>query len=96
MTEPLTSFILDLSGHLSGVPTGFADTTFAFGLSSDLPVGGDGYATGTTKVGVFRHSQWLIGYNGDRVYNTLDKSYTYAQAGGIPVTGSWDSSGLTN
>jgi hypothetical protein len=89
------SFILDLSGHLSGVPTGYADATFAFGLSTDIPVAGDWNATGTSKVGVFRNGQWLVDYNGDRAYTSLDKSYAYGQAGDIPVTGSWDSSGLT-
>jgi len=88
------SFILDLSGHLSGVPTGYADANFPFGLSTDIPVVGDWNATGTTKVGVFRAGTWLIDYNGDRLYNNLDKSYTYGQAGDVPVTGCWDSSGL--
>jgi hypothetical protein len=55
---------------------------------------GDWNTTGTIKVGVFRNGSWLIDYNGDRVFNALDKTYTYGQSGDIPVTGYWDSSGV--
>jgi hypothetical protein len=88
------SFILDLSGHLSGVPTGFTDANFTYGQSTDIPVVGDWNNTGYTKVGVFRNGSWLVDYNGDRQFTSLDKTYTYGQAGDIPVTGYWDSAGL--
>jgi hypothetical protein len=85
------SFILDLSGHLSGIPTGVADANFAYGLSTDIPVAGDWNATGYAKVGVFRNGSWLVDYTGTHV---ATKTYTYGQAGDIPVTGFWDSAGL--
>jgi len=88
-------FILDLSGHLSGIATGVPDATFSFGQPTDIPVVGDWNGSGISKVGVFRSGSWLVDYNGDHLFNGLDKTYTYGQAGDIPVTGSWDSSGIT-
>jgi hypothetical protein len=87
------TFILDLSGHLTGTPTGQSDATFAFGQGGDIPVVADWNGSGTTKVGVFRNGLWLVDYDGDRVFNALDRSYVYGQAGDIPVVGDWDSSG---
>jgi hypothetical protein len=85
--------ILDLSGHITGIPTGQSDATFPFGQGGDVPVAADWNGSGTTKIGVFRNGLWLVDYNGDRVFNSLDRSYTYGQPGDIPVTGDWDSSG---
>ena len=87
------NFILDLSGHLTGVPTGQGDATFPFGQAGDVPIVADWNGSGTTKVGVFRNGLWLTDYNGDRVFNGLDRSYVYGQAGDLPVVGDWDSSG---
>ena len=53
----------------------------------------DWNGSGTTKVGVFRDGLWLVDYNGDQVFNSLDKTYTYGTTGDIPVLGDWDSSG---
>jgi hypothetical protein len=49
--------------------------------------------SGTAKVGVFRGGSWLVDYNGDHVFDGLDRTYTYGQAGDIPVIGDWDSTG---
>ena len=87
------TFILDLGGHLSGVPTGLKDAKYSFGQGGDIPIVADWSGTGTTKVGVFRNGLWLVDYNGDRVFNGLDRSFVYGQAGDIPVVGDWDSSG---
>jgi len=88
------TFVLDLSGHLSGVSTGFSDAICPFGLPGDIPVASDWNQSGTTKIGVFRNGQWLVDYNGDRIFNSLDKVYPFGQAGDIPVIGDWDGSGL--
>ncbi len=87
------TFILDLSGHLTGIPTGQSDASFAFGQATDIPIVADWNGSGTTKVGIFRSGLWQVDYNGDRVFNGLDRSYTYGQAGDLPVVGDWDSSG---
>jgi hypothetical protein len=85
------TFILDLSGHLSGVPTGLSDATYSnFGLPTDIPVAADWSGSGTAKVGVFRNGTWLVDYNG---VGTVSQTYTYGQAGDMPVVGDWDSSG---
>jgi hypothetical protein len=87
------TFILDLSGHLSGIPTGLSDATYTFGQAGDVPIVSDWSGSGTTKVGIFRNGLWLEDYNGDGVFNGLDRSYVYGQAGDLPVVGDWDSSG---
>ncbi len=86
-------FTLDLSGHLQGKATGKADVSFAFGSPGDLPVAGDWNLSGKTKVGVFRNGQWFIDWNGDTIFNSLDRSFTFGAAGDIPVVGDWDGSG---
>jgi hypothetical protein len=84
------TFILDLSGHLSGVPTGYSDATFPFGQAGDLPVAGDWGGTGVSKVGVFRNGLWLIDATGTR---TPSASYSMGQAGDRPVVGNWGGTG---
>ncbi|MDQ6701513.1 MAG: SBBP repeat-containing protein [Acidobacteriota bacterium] len=86
-------FTLDLSGHLQGKPTGKADISFAFGSPGDQPVVGDWNVSGKTKVGVFHNGQWSLDWNGDTIFNSLDKSFTFGVAGDIPVVGDWDGSG---
>jgi hypothetical protein len=86
------TFILDLSGHLTGIPTGLSDATFPWGQGGDVPVVADWSGSGTTKVGIFRNGLWLVDYLGTRV-NGVNQSYIYGQAGDLPVVGDWDSSG---
>jgi hypothetical protein len=87
------TFILDLSGHLTGVPTGLSDATFTFGRAGDIPIVSDWNGSGTAKVGVFLNGVWLVDYTGGRVVSGLNRSYVYGEAGDIPVVGDWDSSG---
>ncbi len=62
-------------------------------MPGDQPVVGDWNLSGKTKVGVFRNGQWYIDWNGDTLFNSLDKSFTFGAAGDIPVVGDWDGSG---
>ncbi|MES1260793.1 MAG: hypothetical protein ABUS49_03580, partial [Acidobacteriota bacterium] len=87
------TFIFDLSGHLSGSPTGISDVTFPFGQPGDLPVVADWNASGTTKAGVFRNGQWLVDFNGSR---TATAVYNYGRAGDLPVVGDWNGMGIPN
>ncbi len=87
------TFILDLSGHLTGVPTGLSDATFTFGQAGGIPIVADWSGSGTAKVGVFLNGNWLVDYTGGRAVSGLNRSYVYGVAGDIPVVGDWDSSG---
>ncbi len=89
-------WILDLSGHLSGVPTGLRDLNFWFGGGTNVPVVGDWTGNGTTKVGVYNLGNWALDWNGDGVYNNLDKVYNnYGNSTDIPIVGDWDGSGVS-
>ena len=87
------TFVLDLSGHLTGIATGTADATFAFGQPGDTPITGDWNGSGTTKVGVFRNGVWKLDYNGDWAFTAADPTYTFGLAGDLPVVGDWNSAG---
>jgi hypothetical protein len=86
-------FILDLSGHMSGVATGKQDQVFYFGMGTDIPICGDWGNTGVTKIGVFRGGTWYLDVNNSHAWDTGDQSFVYGQAGDTPLVGDWDGSG---
>ena len=48
---------------------------------------------GSTKEGMFRIGVWKLDSDGDRAFTAADSTYTSGQAGDVPVTGDWNSSG---
>ena len=88
-------WILDLSGHMSGVSTGKPDATAWYGgLAGDVPVVGDWGSTGVTKIGVFRSGMWYLDANNNRTFDPPgDWSLGYGIAGDTPLVGDWDGSG---
>jgi len=75
------------------------DATFAFGLTSDLPVSGKWRTTSYTDIGVFRSSTrtWYLDYNSNMKWDgtSLDRAYTFGLSGDKPVSGDWDNDGLS-
>jgi hypothetical protein len=89
-------FILDLSGHMSGIATGKQDITSIFGIPTDIPVVGDWVGSvqpGVTKIGVFRNGTWYLDMNNNHQWDAADQYFVYGQAGDTPLVGDWDGSG---
>jgi hypothetical protein len=91
-------FYLDYNGN--GVWNGaVTDHSYDFGITGDIPITGDWNNNGITEIGVFRPSTHLfyLDYNGNGVWNgaMTDRSYNFGITGDIPVTGDWDSDGIT-
>jgi hypothetical protein len=65
-----------------------------------VPVIGDWTGTGTSKVGIFANGVWYLDLSGNGAwYNTptdAKLTYTGGVVGGIPVTGDWARTGITN
>lgn len=62
-----------------------------FGLTGDVPVTGDWDGSGTTKIGVFRHRDWLLDLNGNGQSDecATDLCLIFGSPGDIPVAGDW-------
>ena len=91
-------FYLDYNGN--GVWNGgVTDRQYNFGITEDLPAGGDWNADGRTEIGVFRNSTHLfyLDYNGNGVWNgaAVDRSYNFGISGDIPRPGDWNADGRT-
>jgi hypothetical protein len=71
----------------SGPPT----TTFTFGqLSTDRKLMGDWDGNGTLTPAVFRNGTWFIR---NSLTSTTSVTFTFGQAGDLPVAGDWDGDG---
>jgi hypothetical protein len=71
----------------SGPPT----TTFTFGLlSTDRKLMGDWDGNGTLTPAVFRNGTWFVR---NSLTSTTQVSFTFGQAGDLPVAGDWDGDG---
>jgi L,D-peptidoglycan transpeptidase YkuD (ErfK/YbiS/YcfS/YnhG family) len=91
-------FYLDYDGN--GVWNGAAvDKTYNFGITGDMPITGDWNHNGADEIGVFRPSTHLfyLDYNGNGVWNgaSVDKSYNFGISGDIPISGDWNSDGIS-
>ncbi|MCA9093571.1 MAG: hypothetical protein KDA68_08805 [Planctomycetaceae bacterium] len=74
------------------------DSSFGFGLSTDLPVAGDWDGDSRTDVGVFRNGVFYLDANGSRTWNGTsggDASFNFGTAGDTPLTGDWNGDGKT-
>jgi hypothetical protein len=63
------------------------DTTFRFGLPSDLPVAGDWDGDGTDEVGTVRDGRWYLDVDGDGAWGGGDTSFRFGLAADVPVPG---------
>jgi hypothetical protein len=91
-------WLLDLNGNRKWDRTS-RDGLYQFGQSGDLPVTGDWNGDGITDIGVFRPGtgQWLLDLNGNRKWDgsRTDGLYPFGKSGDLPVTGDWNSDGVT-
>ena len=92
------AFALDYDGN--GIFDGcVADKCFAFGVSTDTPFVGDWNGDGTTKVGVYRVSDFAfyLDYNGNGLWDgcATDKCLGFGGAGDTPLVGDWSGNGTT-
>jgi hypothetical protein len=75
----------------STLTSGPATTTFTFGLlSTDRKLMGDWDGNGTLTPAVFRNGTWFVR---NSVTSTTQVSFTFGQAGDLPVAGDWDGDG---
>jgi hypothetical protein len=88
-------WILDYNGNFqwSDVGTG-NDLVAGFGMAGDKPVIGNwNHTTPGEKIGIFRNGTWLMDYNGNFLWDGIDKSAYLGQAGDLPVIGDWNNNG---
>lgn len=68
------------------------DTSFQFGLATDIPFAGDFNGDGRDEVGVFRDGSWFVDMNNTFQWDAGDEEWFFGQAGDIPVVtpGKWN------
>jgi hypothetical protein len=75
----------------STLTSGPATTTFTFGLqSTDRKLMGDWDGNGSLTPAVFRNGTWFVR---NSLTSTTQVSFTFGQAGDLPVAGDWDGDG---
>jgi hypothetical protein len=91
-------FILDANGtsFWDGISPG-ADKIDQFGdVTGDTATIGDWNGDGVDDIGVFRHGEWYLDFNGDGVWNGVsggDKIYVFGRATDEPIVGDWNGDG---
>jgi PKD repeat protein len=85
-------WILDGNGNFQWDGTGAGmDIAAGFGMTGDNPVVGNwNHTTTNDKIGVFRNGSWFIDYNGNFLWDDIDRIASLGEAGDIPVTGDWN------
>jgi len=92
---------LDLNGNgaYDGTPTD-ARLSFGGGVAGAVPVAGDWTGSGRTKIGIFANGVWYLDQSGNGAWDNTPTdaklTYTGGVVGGIPVTGDWARTGITN
>src|ERR1035438_1709554 len=69
------------------------DSTYAFGLNTDLPVMGDWTGTHHLQMGVYRGGLWLVDWNDNHYWDAGDQTFSWGTPGDIPVVGDWTHTG---
>jgi len=72
--------------------TGYADTFFSYGNTTDIPVAGDWDNDGITTVGVYRAGTWFLRNNTGGGYSDIPP-VGYGDPGDLPVVGDWNGDG---
>jgi hypothetical protein len=74
--------------------TGIANTFFAYGNTTDVPVTGDWNGDGIATVGVYRSGTWFLRNANGGGFSDLPP-VGYGDAGDVPVVGDWNGDGTT-
>ncbi|MHC4218865.1 MAG: hypothetical protein ACYSU7_10475 [Planctomycetota bacterium] len=72
------------------------DTSFSFGLPTDVPVAGDWDGDGEDEAGIYRAGKWYLDLNGNGGWDGGDDTFRFGLPTDLPVVGDWDGDGTDN